>query len=97
MRKGLLKTVLTVAILLGAWCANTQYNKEYFHYMGRQAMMNNDYQQAIKTLNVLLRFDEDDYEGYFLRGIAKYNLDDLLVADSDFSSDLEKNPVYTIA
>lgn len=97
MRQRLLKTVFTVIILLGAWGASTQYNKEYFHYMGRQAMMNNDYQQAIKTLNVLLRFDEDDYEGYFLRGIAKYNLDDLLGADSDFSLALEKNPVFTIA
>ncbi|MBR4994631.1 MAG: tetratricopeptide repeat protein [Alistipes sp.] len=97
MRKSLLKSILTVAILLCAWCASTQYNKAYFHYMGRQAMMNNDYQQAIKTLNVLLRFDENDYEGYFLRGIAKYNLDDLLGADTDFSSAIEKNPVFTIA
>ena len=47
-------------------------------------MMNNDYQEAIRTLNTLLRFDEDAFEGYFLRGIAKYNLDDLLGAEDDF-------------
>ena len=46
---------------------------------------------------MLLRFDEDAYEGYFLRGIAKYNLDDLLGADADFSAAIEKNPVFTIA
>ena len=80
-----------------AWGASTQYNKEYFFWMGRQFMMNNDYQEAIRTLNVLLRFDRDAYEGYFLRGIAKYNLDDLLGADDDFTTAIKKNPVFTNA
>ena len=60
-------------------------------------MMNNDYQEAIRTLNTLLRFDEDAFEGYFLRGIAKYNLDDLLGAEDDFSTAIRLNPVYTQA
>ena len=60
-------------------------------------MMNNDYQEAIRTLNTLLRFDEDAFEGYFLRGIAKYNLDDLLGAEADFSTAIRLNPVYTQA
>lgn len=97
MRKGILKTILTLAVVLVAFGASTQYNKNYFFWMGRQFMMNNDYQEAIRTLNVLLRFDADAYEGYFLRGIAKYNLDDLLGADADFSIAIEKNPVFTDA
>ena len=97
MRKGIIKFILTFALLLGAFGASTQYNKQYFFWMGRQFMMNNDYQEAIRTLNVLLRFDADAYEGYFLRGIAKYNLDDLLGADNDFSIAIEKNPVFTDA
>lgn len=60
-------------------------------------MMDNNFREAIRTLNVLLRFDEDAYEGYFLRGIAKYNLDDLMGADADFSLAIEKNPVFTTA
>ena len=91
------KTVITIAVLFAAWSASTQYNKEYFFYMGRRFMMEDNYQDAINTLNVLLRFDEDAYEGYFLRGIAKYNLDDLLGADADFSIAIEKNPVFTNA
>ncbi len=59
--------------------------------------MNNDYQEAIRTLNTLLRFDEKAFEGYFLRGIAKYNLDDLLGAEADFSTAILLNPVYTQA
>lgn len=97
MRKGIIRTILTVVVLTGAWTASTQYNKEYFFHMGRRFMMNDDYQEAIRTLNVLLRFDEDAYEGYFLRGIAKYNLDDLLGAEADFSLALSKNPVFTQA
>lgn len=97
MRKSIKRTILTLVIILSAWGASTQYNKNYFYWMGRQFMMNNDYQEAIRTLNVLLRFDNDAYEGYFLRGIAKYNLDDLLGADADFSIAIDKNPVFTNA
>ena len=74
-----------------------QYNRDYFFYMGRMQMMDNNFREAIRTLNTLLRFDEDAYEGYFLRGIAKYNLDDLLGAEADFTIAIEKNPVFTTA
>ena len=97
MRRGIIKTILTVVLLLSAWCASTQYNKDYFIYMGRQLMMEDNYRDAIRTLNVLLRFDKDAYDAYFLRGIAKYNLDDLLGADADFSVAISKNPVFTNA
>ena len=97
MRRSIIKAILTLAIILSAWCASTQYNKAYFYWMGRQSMMNDNYQEAIRILNVLLRFDNDAHEGYFLRGIAKYNLDDLLGADTDFSIAIEKNPVFTNA
>lgn len=60
-------------------------------------MMENEFTEAIRTLNVLLRFDEDAHEGYFLRGIAKYNLNDLIGADADFTIAIEKNPVFTTA
>ncbi len=74
-----------------------QYNREYFFWVGRRCMMDNNYQEAIRTLNTLLRVDEKAFEGFFLRGIAKYNLDDLLGAEADFSTAIELNPVYTQA
>ena len=85
MRKLIFGIISGVALLCGIK-AHAQYNREYFFWMGRSSMMNNDYQEAIRTLNTLLRFDEDAFEGYFLRGIAKYNLDDLLGAEADFSA-----------
>lgn len=94
----------TIALLLAALTlcgtatrVQAQYNKAYFFWVGRTCMMNNDYQEAIRTLNTLLRFDEEAFEGYFLRGIAKYNLDDLIGAEADFSIAISKNPVYTQA
>lgn len=91
---------LTIALALLLTCTthvSAQYNRDYFFWVGRSRMMNNDYQDAIRVLNTLLRFDEEAYEGYFLRGIAKYNLDDLLGAEADFSTAIRLNPVYTQA
>ncbi len=98
MRKTVFGFLLLLLFLsVGRQEVHAQYNKNYFYWLGRTCMMNNDYQEAIRTLNTLLRFDEDAYEGYFLRGIAKYNLDDLLGADADFTIAIEKNPVFTTA
>ena len=89
--------LIAICTLLCCGVTHAQYNREYFFWVGRKQMMNNEFTEAIRTLNVLLRFDEDAYEGYFLRGIAKYNLDDLIGADADFSIAIEKNPVFTTA
>ena len=89
--------ILSAAALLCSVQARAQYNREYFFWVGRTCMMNNNYQEAIRTLNTLLRFDDTAFEGYFLRGIAKYNLDDLIGAEADFSTAIRLNPVYTQA
>ena len=60
--------LLAIALMSGVK-VRAQYNREYFFWVGRSCMMNNDYQEAIRTLNTLLRFDEKAFEGYFLRGI----------------------------
>ncbi|MFI3281349.1 MAG: tetratricopeptide repeat protein [Rikenellaceae bacterium] len=82
-------------IIVSALSLRGQYNKDYFYWVGRNSMINNDYRGAIDVLNSLLRFDENAYEAYFLRGIAKYNLNDLLGADADFTIAIDKNPVFT--
>ena len=89
--------LISAIALLCTTEVTAQYNREYFFWVGRQQMMQNEFTEAIRTLNVILRFDKDAYEGYFLRGIAKYNLDDLIGADADFSIAIDKNPVFTTA
>ncbi len=90
-------SIFLVILVVSVTALSAQYNREYFFWVGQRSMMNKDYQEAIRVLNTLLRFDDDAFEGYFLRGIAKYNLDDLIGAEADFSAAIERNPVYTQA
>ena len=96
IRKSLLILLFFVS-LGGVHKASAQLDKHYFFYVGRSYIIDNKFRDAIETLNVLLKVDEKAYEGYFLRGIAKYNLDDLLGAEQDFSYAIENNPVFTAA
>ncbi len=92
------RVLLVVAMLCVATSSlHAQYNKAYFFWMGREHIIENRYRDAIRSLNILLGVDKDAYEGYFLRGVAKYNLEDLLGADADFSQAININPVYTLA
>ncbi len=94
-----MRGVVAILMLLVALAlpqrVDAQYNRNYIYWMGQQKMVSNDYHDAIDILNMLIRHDSKDFDAYFLRGIAKYNLDDLLGADADFSKAVELNPVYT--
>ncbi len=85
------------ALTMGVGEVRAQYNQDYFYWVSRQKMMRDDFHGAISVLNMLIGVNDKLYEAYFLRGIAKYNLDDLIGADGDFTIALEKNPVFTTA
>lgn len=97
-RRALLPILILLWTLLGGIrSARAQYNEDYFYWAGRRCLMNREYGEAIRVLNSLLQTDIHAAEGYFLRGVAKFNLDDLLGADADFSTAIGQNPVYTTA
>ena len=96
MRKFIFSLLILLCAGGGAECYG-QLNKYYFYWVGRSYMMDDKYEAAIETLNTLLRVDRNAHEAYFLRGVAKFNLDDLLGAEQDFTIAIEKNPVYTMA
>lgn len=77
--------------------ANAKIDKDYFYFMSHNYLVDSHYEDAIRMLNPIIRADPDAYEAYYMRGIAKFNLDDLFGAEHDFSSAIEKNPVYTMA
>ncbi len=64
-------------------------------YRGRVALADGKYAQAIENFNILARLDTADYENYFFRGIAKYNLGDFRGAKTDFNAAVRINPVFT--
>ena len=88
---------LTLLFAVGVWDSYAQLDKNFFYYRGRDYIVAGRYRDAIESLNLLLRTEPKEYEGYFLRGVAKYNLDDLAGAMSDFSKALDENPAYTQA
>ena len=96
MRK-FIRQLLVLLCLCSVQRAEAQYDKAYFFWVGRGQLIDNQYREAIRTLNIVLAVDGKAHEGYFLRGVAKYNLDDLLGAEQDFTSAIEINPVYTMA
>ena len=83
--------------LLSLGTALAQYDLDHFYYSGRQSLIDGKYAQAIENFNVLARLDSTIYEAYFFRGIAKYNLGDLVGAQRDFDRTLHFNPIYTPA
>lgn len=92
------RLVLVVLMLVGfIGDGAAQLSRPYFFTRGRELIISGRYGEAIESLNMLLRSQSEEYEGYFLRGVAKYNLGDLVGASSDFTLAIEYNPVYTQA
>ncbi len=91
------KYLLVVCLLLGAGIQDicAQYDKDMFHFRGRQALADGKYALAIENFNVLARLDTTDHQTFFFRGIAKYNLGDLRGAKNDFDRSVRINPVFT--
>ena len=88
-----LAMILTAVVVLGLGSAKAQYNRHYFAWASRNYLASDNYKEAIDILNVLLRTNRDSYEGFYLRGYAKWQLDDLLGAEQDFSQAIARNPV----
>ena len=86
-----------LAGLLSLGTALAQYDLDHFYYGGRQSLIDGKYARAIEQFNVLAHLDSTIYEAYFFRGIAKYNLGDLVGAQRDFDRTLHFNPIYTPA
>ncbi|MFI3292061.1 MAG: tetratricopeptide repeat protein [Rikenellaceae bacterium] len=98
MKKFIATIILFISVFsMGIGEVSAQYNQDYFYWVSRQKMMRDDFHGAISVLNMLIGVNDKLYEAYFLRGIAKYNLNDLIGADNDFTIALEKNPVFTTA
>ena len=89
-------TVALLFVLVGTG-AFAQYDKYYYFNKGRDNLINSRHALAIMDFNILIQADTMLYDGYFFRGIAKYNLNDYIGALQDFNKALRINPVYTQA
>ncbi|MFI3267830.1 MAG: tetratricopeptide repeat protein [Rikenellaceae bacterium] len=89
--------VILIFVNLASQKVHAQFDDRYFFYVGQGLIIDGKYNEAVEMLSTLIRVDAESYEGYFLRGIAKYNLGDYVGAESDFSTAIKINSVYTDA
>ncbi len=93
-----LAVIITIAFLVGInFSAKAQLNKAYFYYQGQRLITQDRFTEAIRYLNTLIEVDSSLAEGWFLRGVAKYYLNDFQGSKDDLTKSLEKNPNFTIA
>lgn len=97
MRIQKIATLIILICLTGLGKSFAQIDKDYFFYNGRQNLIDSKYAEAIENFNILIKTDNKLHEAFFFRGIAKYNLGDLIGANQDFTEAININPVYTQA
>lgn len=84
-------------MLLGWQHADAQLNKAYFFYKGEEFLSKGMYNRALPFLNTLIAIDSTLSDGWFLRGVAKYNLGDIHGALADFQHATDVNPLLSQA
>lgn len=84
---------LTIVSFLFIFYTNN-FSQYIFSYLelGRLELIKNNYTEAIRLLNISIATRPDRHEAYFLRGYAKYNLDDLVGAEKDYTTAIEMFP-----
>jgi len=93
--KNFTRVIIVVALMIPSISSSAQLNKAYFYYQGQKLITQNKFTEAIRYLNVLIETDSTIAEGWFLRGVAKYYLNDLHGSLRDFSKSISKNPLFT--
>jgi len=71
--------------------AQTYQFGDYVQF-GKNELKKGNFKEAIRYLNNAVSHRPASYEGYFLRGIAKYNLGDFIGAEQDFSEATKYDP-----
>lgn len=86
------------ALILGAVAvATAQINTDQVLRVGQNALYFEDYMLSIQYFNRVIQAKPYLAQPYFLRAIAKLNLDDYTGADADASRAIELNPYLTDA
>lgn len=90
----LYRSLICALILLGGFAPKgiAQIDTERAINVGRNALFFKDYVLAIQYFNSAIQAEPNLADSYYLRGLAKYSLDDYLGAEADSDAALERNP-----
>ncbi len=72
--------------------ANAQYRIDKVMSAGRSALYYEDYVLAMQYFNRIISSRPGLYEAWYLRGLAKFHLDDYKGANADATEAIERNP-----
>ncbi|MDP2237541.1 MAG: tetratricopeptide repeat protein [Bacteroidales bacterium] len=86
-----------ILILLSLWLVSCGPNptKARFHLENAiELIFKAQTEEAIKELNLVLKYDRDSHEALYYRGSCKRQLNDIDGAIQDYQASIEKNPLY---
>ena len=89
-----LKYILSFLLVLAAVFAEAQVNYKHFIIKARHDLSEGRFTDAMLMLNKAIENQPGNFEAYFLRGMAKYNLEDLNGAMADLDKTLALHPLY---
>lgn len=96
--KRLLTVVTTLLVTLSASLTmRAQINVDQAMRIGQNALYFDDYVVSIQYFNQVIQVRPYMARPYFLRSIAKLNLEDYLGAEQDATDAIERNPFLTDA
>ncbi len=93
----MMRRIILLFLLSYSLTVLSQVNTNYFMTIGRNELSAGNNAEAINKFNTVIRFDKDNFEAYFLRGIAKYQLGDLIGSENDFTKTLDLHPLFVHA
>jgi tetratricopeptide (TPR) repeat protein len=89
-----LKIYFSFLFILFFLQSNSQLHIDGFILRSKYDIINNEFVAAIEKINKVIKVEADNYEAYYLRGIAKFNLGDYIGADYDFTKSSSINPFF---
>ena len=92
------RACLTVVVTQIVWfvpSVQAQYNTDRLISIGRAALYYEDYVLSMQYFNQVITAKPYLYEPWFLRGVAKYHLDDFTGAEIDCTEAIARNPFVT--
>jgi tetratricopeptide (TPR) repeat protein len=87
------RTLIFLFFLLTATQMQAQVRSNFLQY-GSVELRGERYLQAISYFNQAIQLEPNSYFAYYLRGISKFNLDDISGAEMDFSTAINLLPYY---
>ena len=91
------RKILILFLLIMSLQSQAQLNVAYYIGSGRYDLYKENYISAVARFTAVINSKPKLTEAWFLRGIAKYNLNDFRGAMEDFSMAIKINPFYSDA